>query len=171
MGGKQRLVKQLLPLVPEHEVYCEVFGGGAALLLNKPRSRIEVLNDIDGNIVNLFMVVRDQPEAFIERCRSLPYSRELFATWRNPILEGKLDELGDPVERAVRFYYVIRSAFASNLRKGWRFAMRTNEPNRLLNVINTISKVSERLRGVYIDHLDFRRCIKNWDSPSTFFLP
>src|SRR3989304_4290570 len=111
MGGKQRLVKQLLTLIPEHNVYCEVFGGGAALFLNKPPSHVEVLNDIDGNLVNLFMVVRDRTREFHAALQKLPYSRELYETWRQPFLKGRTNEPADPVERAARFYYVIRSAF------------------------------------------------------------
>ncbi len=167
LGGKQRLVKYLLPLIPPHEIFVEVFGGSAALLLNKPRSHTEVYNDIDGNLVNLFLVVRDQPQAFAERCKGLPYSRELYEGWRIPILKGIPNQPEDPVDRAVHFYYVVRSAFYGHPAKGWRFAMKSNEAERILNNIERVAKIAERLRSVYIDHLDFRRCIKNWDGPQT----
>jgi DNA adenine methylase len=53
--------------------------------------------------------------------------------------------------------------------KGWRFALKTCEASRLYNSIGEIETVAKRLRNVYIDRLDFRRCLKNWDSPTTFF--
>ncbi len=169
MGGKQRLVKNLLGLMPNHEVYCEVFGGSAALLLNKPPSHTEIYNDIDGNLVNLFLVVRDHPQAFMERCKRLPYSRELYEGWRIPILKEIPNKPRDPIDRAVHFYYVIRSAFYGHPAKGWRFAMKSNEAERIINSVEDVAQIAWRLRSVYVDHLDFRRCIKNWDGPDTFF--
>ncbi|MCK4243397.1 DNA adenine methylase, partial [Candidatus Bathyarchaeota archaeon] len=61
MGGKFNLLKTLLPLIPPHHIYVEVFGGAANLLLNKPPSPVEVYNDIHGELVNLFLMVRDKP--------------------------------------------------------------------------------------------------------------
>lgn len=111
MGGKQRLIKRLLPLIPSHRVYCEVFGGSGALLLNKPRSPVEVFNDIDGNLMNLFTVVRDRPAEFFAGVKGLLYSREVYETWRLPFIQGWPGKPYGPVEQAVRFYYVVRSAF------------------------------------------------------------
>src|SRR3972149_964318 len=176
MGGKQRLVKQLLTLVPEHNVYCEVFGGGAAPLLNKPPSHVEILNDIDGNLANLFMVVRDRAKEFEVALRKLPYSRELYETWRRPFVQGKTDDPADAVERAVRFYYVVRSAFFSHPEKGWRFERYGSRSGKvrqhtvpLWSALTQLDEIATRLRYVYIDHVDFRRCIRNWDTPHTFF--
>ena len=69
IGGKYNLLKTLAPLIPPHEIYVEVFGGAANLLLNKPPSPVEVYNDVDGEIVNLFLVVRDSPKDFVERSK------------------------------------------------------------------------------------------------------
>jgi DNA adenine methylase len=59
IGGKFNLLNKLISLIPEHETYVEVFGGVGSLLLNKPPSKVEVFNDIDGDLINLFLVVRD----------------------------------------------------------------------------------------------------------------
>jgi len=67
IGGKYNLLKALLPLVSRHHIYVEVFGGAANLLFNKPPSPVEVYNDVDGDIVNLFCVVRDHRDEFAER--------------------------------------------------------------------------------------------------------
>ena len=69
---------KLLPLIPEHACYVEVFGGAAALLLNKPPSPMEVYNDADSELVNLFEVVRDDVDAFVKQADWLLYSRELL---------------------------------------------------------------------------------------------
>lgn len=157
---------KLLPLIPEHVSYVEVFGGAAALLLNKPPSPIEVLNDLDGELVNLFEVIRDDADAFLRRADFLLYSRELHARWcadlknRNPPL--------DRVERAVRFWYVIRSSFSGG--HGWAFTRRAIRciPETMQNALANIRAIHERLKAVEIDHLDFRACIKNRDAPTTF---
>jgi len=169
MGGKQNLVPRLIPLIPEHTAYVEVFGGGAALLLNKPPSQLEVYNDIDGEVVNLFETVREKPDAFVKRAEFLVYSRELNERWKQDLKDGKV--LEDPVERALRFWYVIRSSFAAHPYKGWAFC-ETADRNRaesIWNALIDLKPIHERLKLVEIDRLDFERLIKNRDSPETFF--
>lgn len=167
MGGKWFLLKALIPLVPPHRTYVEVFGGGAYLLLNKPPSKVEVYNDIDGELVNLFLVVRDHPGEFIRHVASLPYSREVYERWQRAIKNGELR--GSKIERAARFYFLIRSSFFGHVEKGWRFAVKTAEANRIYNSIGEVEAIARRLQHVYIDHLDFRRCLRNWDREDTFF--
>ena len=156
---------KLLPLIPEHVSYVEVFGGAAALLLNKPPSPIEVLNDLDGELVNLFEVIRDDVEAFIKRADFLLYSRELHTRWCADLKNG--NQPRDRVERAVRFWYVVRSSFSGG--HGWAFTRRAIRciPETMQNALANIRAIHDRLKTVEIDHLDFRRCIKNRDAPTT----
>lgn len=168
LGGKIRLVPDLIRLIPrEHRCYVEVFGGGAAFLLNKPPSRVEIYNDIDNELVNLFMTVRDHPTQFIRHVRSLPYSRTLREVWRTQLYENRLP--GNRFERAVRFYYLLRSSFYGHIDKGWRFALKSAEAARLLNCVGEVDQIAQRLAHVQIDCKDFRRCIKTYDRPDTFF--
>jgi len=168
LGGKQALVPKLLSLIPEHVCYVEVFGGAAALLLNKPPSRIEVYNDLDSQLVNLFEVIRDDADGFLRRADFLLYSRELYQRWQTDLESGRQPE--DRVERAVRFWYVIRSAFGAHPSKGWAFqrARPRNSAAVIQNALANIRAIHDRLKTVEIDHLDFRRCIKNRDAATTF---
>ena len=168
LGGKQALVPRLLALVPEHTCYVEVFGGAGSLLLNKPPSKIEVWNDLDGELVNLFEVIRDDVDAFLVRADFLLYSRELYQRWQSDLEGGRQPE--DRVERAVRFWYVIRSAFGAHPSKGWAFqrARPRNSPAVIQNALTNIRAIHERLKTVEIDHLDFRCCIRNRDAATTF---
>ena len=165
IGGKFALFSRLVRMIPPHEIYVEVFGGAASLLLNKPRSRVEVYNDVDGELVNLFLVMRDQRDTFVERFRWVLYSRGMYDRW-----------LGEPapddaVERAVRFYYVLRCSFSGKYGASWAFKRRAQRhaPDVFWSALDRMELVSKRLKGCYIDGLDFRRCVANWDTADTFF--
>jgi len=93
-GGKFSHLDWLLPLLPPCHHYCEPFGGSAAVLLNRPPSPVETYNDIDGEVVNFFRVLRERKDALIEAIALTPFSREEFA------LACKLDPSLPPLERA-----------------------------------------------------------------------
>jgi len=154
-------------MIPEHTAYVEVFGGAAALLLNKPPSLIEAYNDLDSELVNLFEVIRDDVDGFLKRADFLLYSRELYQHWVSDLENGTLPE--DHVERAVRFWYVIRSAFGAQVGKGWAFSRKSprNPAAVVQNALANIRMIHDRLKTVEIDHLDFRQCIRNRDAPTT----
>lgn len=170
-GGKGMLVDKLLPLLPAHTLYVEVFGGGASLLFAKRPAEVEVYNDLDGGLVNLFRVLRD-PEKF-ERFRAAVdltlYSREEYrdcrATWV---------ECTDDVERARRFYVVARQSFSGSFGSSWSFCSQPrNGPDRAtgawLSGLSQLPAIHNRLRAVQIEHSDFRVLFKNYDRPESLF--
>jgi len=157
------LLNKLISLIPEHETYVGVFGGAGSLLLNKPPSKVEVFNDIDGDLINLFLVVRDRPKEFVEKFRFLLYSRELNKRWTKEF------NFKDSVERAIRFYYVMCSCFSGRFGSGWSSKRYVNQPKRFFDSLENIKLIAKRLKEVHIDNLDFRKCIRNWDSQQTFF--
>jgi len=165
IGGKFNLLKALQPLVPPHRIYVEVFGGAANMLLNKPPSPVEVYNDIDSDLVNLFLVIRDRREEFVERFKLVLYSRGLYKKWFDePTPE-------DAVERAVHFYYIMRCSFGGNYGASWAFKRKAHKhaPDIFWSSMERIEQIAQRLKSAYIDALDFRICFRNWDTPETFF--
>ena len=82
-GGKWKLAKWIIANMPQHRTYVEPFGGGASVLLRKPRSYAEVYNDLDGEMVNLFRVVRDQGEELRRRLELTPFSRSEYMAARS----------------------------------------------------------------------------------------
>jgi DNA adenine methylase len=104
LGGKHFLLKELLKRIPPHEVYVEVFGGSADLLFHKPPSKVEVYNDIDGDLVNLFEVVRNNFDEFHEKAKWLLYSRELHEKFEK-------EKSNDKIEQALRTWYVYQTSF------------------------------------------------------------
>src|SRR3990172_11936222 len=104
-GGKFSHLNWLLPLLPDCHHYCEPFGGSAAVLLNREPSPVETYNDIDGEVVNFFRVLREEKDQLVETIGLTPFSREEFyrAISTN-------DEVLSDVERARRFFVRARQA-------------------------------------------------------------
>jgi len=159
-GGKSRLAKHIAPLFPnDHKFYAEVFGGAAWILLNKKESTIEVFNDIEGNIVNLFRVIRDFPGEFINRFRYELVARETFDEYK------KIDLYSlSSFERAVIYYYVYCNSFSYDMTSFLKRDKITN-PNRfnsrMRGLIETFSK---RMQNVIIENLDFREFFDKYNS-------
>jgi len=165
-GGKSRLAKRLIEAFPEHKTYVEPFGGAAHVLVQKKPSAVEVYNDISSNVVNFFLVVREDPERFYQAVESLPYSRELYEKWRNEPMPS------DPFERAVRWFYINRSGMCGSY-KGktsiWRHGINNNTASSYRTACELIKPLAHRFRKVKIECKDFREIIQKYDSPNTFF--
>lgn len=168
-GGKSALVSVLLPLLPAHQVYVEVFGGSAALLFAKAPSALEVLNDLDSGVVNFFRVLRDpaQADALQQRLALTPYAREEYEdclrTWQ---------ETGDPVEQARRWYCAVVQTRNNALRAtGWRSTKvpASNPARAWSHGITHLADFVARLAQVQIDHRDFEQVIRAYDGPETCF--
>jgi DNA adenine methylase len=102
-GGKFSHLEWLLPLLPKCQHYCEPFAGSAAVLLNRQPSPVETYNDIDGEVVNFFRVLRDQKDKLVEAIGLTPFSREEFFR----ALQANGDTWSD-LERARRFFIRAR---------------------------------------------------------------
>jgi len=156
----------LLKLIPPHNTYVEVFGGGATLLFAKTPSLIEVYNDIDNRVVNFFRVLQN-PEKCLEMYKRLAltlYSRKQYYE----ALE-KLEE-GDDVDRAVNFFIAIRQAFSAKLFHGWSMGKRNrNQAPAFFTAVDFIPVFHARIKNVLIENDDFRKIIPRYDTPDTFF--
>lgn len=167
-GGKGKQLKDLLPLIPPSRIYVEPFGGGASVLLNRERMPVEVYNDLDGALVNLFEVVRGN-ESFDEFSRLLdytPYSRDEFE--RCLSFEG----LSDPVRRAVAFYTVINQSISGKrlARRGdWARGRNDNLAERWYMRHEKLAAIHERIRTVQIEARDALDILQEWDTPDTTF--
>ena len=109
-GGKYELSKTLVPLIPHHNRYVEVFAGGLSMFFRKSKVKWSVLNDIDNNIVNLYMCVIHKHDELVENLFWIPKSRKLFLDFREEIKENREIEIPDP-DRAAKYFYCIRNSF------------------------------------------------------------
>lgn len=151
-GGKSRLTEWIVGLMPRHRVYLEPFAGSAAVLLAKPRSTHEILNDVDGNVVNFYQVLREDPDELERLCRLTPYSREEF------LLADLHDEDLTPLERARRWWVRVNQSFAhtGTDATGWSTSIMrgSNNARTVSNRIGRFAAVAERLATVTIECTD-----------------
>ncbi len=164
-GGKRRLAKHILPLFPPHQCYVELFAGGAALFFLRPeRAKCEVLNDINGELVNLYRVVQHHAEEFVRQFNWSLSARDQFE-WHKA---QPLDQLTD-IQRAVRFYFLQQHAFGGKVAGQTFGTSATGQPASLINIHEKLAAARERLSGVYIEHLPWIECARRYDREHTFF--
>src|SRR5947209_2474819 len=173
-GGKFSHLSWLLPLLPKSVHFCEPFAGSAAVLLNREPSPVETYNDIDGEVVNFFRVLRDQKETLIEAIGLTPFSREEFEL----AISGPREELTD-LERARRFYVrarQVRTGLAQKASSGrWAHCLLTSRAgmagavSRWLGSVEDLPYIAQRLLRVQIEHGPAIEVINRYDSPETLF--
>ena len=168
VGGKSRLRKPIIDLLPEHTCYVEPFAGAAWVLFGKPPSDVEVINDLDQELVTFFRVVKEKPEELITSFEWELVARAEFERLAN------LDpsQLTD-VQRAHRFYYLIMAGWGGELNYP-RFQTSITDGghgNRLIGALKTLRErlqpIHERLQTVIIENLSWQNCINRYDRPST----
>ena len=151
-GSKWSLARWIISFFPEHHSYLEPFFGTGAVLFNKPRSNIETVNDLDGNVVNLFECMRSDPEKLARSIYLTPYAREVYekAFRENP---------DDSDEKALNFYIRLNMGhgFRTNGEKvGWKNDVQGRERSYAsqdwCNLPEKIVQAAERLRGVQIEN-------------------
>ncbi len=173
-GGKFSHLDWLLPLLPECHHYCEPFAGSAAVLLNRKPSPVETYNDIDGEVVNFFRVIRDNKEELIRAISLTPFSREEYLI----AIHGPSENISD-VERARRFYIKARqtrTGLAQTASLGrWANCKDTSRGgmsgvvSRWLGGVDALFNIAERIIRVQIENRPAIDVIKLYDSPGTLF--
>lgn len=170
-GGKWRLAPWVIRHLPEHRIYVEPFGGAASVLLRKPRSYSEVYNDLDGEVVNLFRVLRQPAQAreLVRLVRLTPYARTEF--------DESYLIAGDPIEQARRTLLRSYAGFSSVGATGrWRTGFRCNVTRTGTTPAHdwqsfpaALEQIIERLRGVVIENNDAITVIERYDTADTVF--
>ncbi|MFP2263685.1 DNA adenine methylase [Citrobacter braakii] len=165
IGGKRRLAKHILPLFPAHTCYVEPFCGAAALYFLKVPSKTEVINDINGELVNLYRVVKHHLEEFVRQFKWALVSRQIYK-W----LQDTPEETLTDIQRAARFYYLQKQAFGGKVADHTFGTSTTSAPRfNLLRIEEELSMAHLRLSRTLIEHLDWYQCIERYDRPHTLF--
>ncbi|MFA6923601.1 MAG: DNA adenine methylase [Bacteroidales bacterium] len=166
-GGKQTLVKYLLELIPQHKIYCEPFFGGGALFFAKQPSEIEVINDINGEVINFFRVAKTKFSELENEIKATLHSRELFKKAR--VIYENPDLFSD-VKRAWAFWTLTNQGFAGMI-TSWGFGNCDNSKEKSLShKRESFTKIySDRLKMVQIECNDALKVIQRCDGRDTFF--
>ena len=173
-GGKFSHLDWLMPLLPECHHYCEPFAGSGAVLLNRGSSPVETYNDIDGEVVNFFRVLRDQHDELIRVIALTPFSREEY----HRAISGSVLGISD-IERARRFYIKARqtrTGLAQTASLGrWANCKETSRAgmsgvvSRWLGGVNALDDIALRLLRVQIENRPALDVMRLYDSPITLF--
>ena len=174
-GGKFSHLNWLMPLLPECHHYCEPFGGSAAVLINRPPSPVETYNDMDGEVVNFFGVLRDEQDELIRKIALTPFSREEFF---RAVEKNGARPVSD-LERARLFYIRARQArtgLAQTASLGrWANCKNTSRAgmsgvvSRWLGGVEDLPEIATRLLRVQIENRPAVEVIKLYDNERTLF--
>jgi DNA adenine methylase len=165
IGGKNRLAKKIIAMLPEHITYVEPFAGGAQVLFHKPPSNVEVLNDLDFDIVNFFRVCQSHYEELVRYLRYCLASRKLHELH----VKSNPATLTD-IQRAGRFFYLQKNSFGGLILKQ-KFHYGVTQPSNynLERIPEIIEKVHQRLARVQIESLPYEQVLEKYDRPTTVF--
>lgn len=160
--GSAKIKAAILAALPPHTHYVEPFGGGASILIAKPRCKVETYNDVNRGLVNFFRVLADPDYfgKFMARAVLLPRSRELYEeflrTW---------PAIHDPVEQAIRWYYIARQSFGGIFGNSWGTGIQTTQVDCWRNSFDNLPKVHERIQQVEIECADWRDILRRYSGP------
>ncbi|MBQ8133926.1 MAG: DNA adenine methylase [Clostridia bacterium] len=157
IGGKRALRDEIIACFPsEFERYIEVFGGAGWVLFRKDKSKFEVFNDADGDLINLYRQIKCNYNE-LQREIDKIHSRELFDDYKQLLKTSEITDL----QRAAMYYYLIKHSFGNN-----RYSFATCVRH---SSVNEFANVAERLIDVIIENQDFEKIIKTYDRDNALF--
>lgn len=165
LGGKSRLADRIIEKMPAHQTYCEVFAGAAWVLFKKPESKVEIINDINSDLVNLYRCVKHHLGELVTQFRWMLVSRDEF----DRFLATPADALTD-IQRAARFFYLAKSCFGARIVRPTFGISATGAPRlNLLRIEEELSEAHLRLARVFIENRPYDQVIQRFDKPGTLF--
>ncbi len=165
VGGKSRLASQIITRMPEHTAYVEPFTGGAQVFFHKQLSRIEVLNDLDGELINFYRVCQSHHGELIRYMHFMLLSREWFARLQKVPPSALTD-----IQRAARYLYLQKVAFGGRVRSQ-SYGYFVTTPNRFtpVKIPKLIEEAHARLAKAQIEHGPYEEVLERYDRLTTFF--
>ncbi len=165
IGGKRTLAKRVIALFPEHTTYVEAFAGGAQVFFHKEPSKVEVLNDMDGEIVNFFRVCHEHCEELLRYFRFTVISRKSF-----DLLKATDPATLTDIQRAARYLYLLKNSFASLIRHpNYHWHVVQPPGFNLEHLPQLIENAHKRLARVQLECLPYEEVLKRYDRPATLF--
>lgn len=147
-GNKSQLAAKILPHFPEHKIYVEPFFGAGGMFFNKPKVKYNFLNDVDNDVFNLFMVVKNNRVELHERIDQMPIHASLMKYW-------KKQQETDPIWKAVRFLFISNFTYLS---KGYNIKFTADNSKQIL--LDRIEPTFKYMSDAKFMCVDFREVLK-----------
>lgn len=159
--------------MPAHDTYVEVFGGSAAVLLRKRKSKYEIYNEVNSDLTHFFRVLRNQTEALANWLQNVPYSREQYEKWVTEFYSGYRPD--DDVERAGRYFSLryMQYVGTTDSANGFKVRARRSPARSFANAKDRLDSLARRFDEVIIENRDWKDIIDTYDDPTVdvlFFL-
>lgn len=167
MGGKYYMAKNIISLFTEHYCYVEVFGGGGHVLLQKPKSTVEVLNDLDEVIYTVWKTIKEKGDLVKKELEDYIVSRKIYEELKAEWFSGNRGK--NDVEITCRFLYLCNNSFSGIIDSDFSSSPLRNKACSFFGRVSIISLIKNRLKNVVIENLDFRECIRKYDTEETLF--
>jgi DNA adenine methylase len=165
IGGKRVLAKQIIATFPEHTTYVEAFAGGAQVFFRKEPSKVEVLNDLDGEMVNFFRVCQQHYEELIRYLRFMLVSRKWF-----DLLQAANPATLTDIQRAARHLYLLKNSYAGRVHhQNYRWSVVQPSIFNPERMPETIEAVHARLARVQLECLPYEKVLAKYDRAQTLF--
>ena len=165
LGGKNRVAKKIIALIPEHTCYIEPFCGGAQVFFHKEASKVEVLNDLNEDVFNFLRVCQMHYEELLRYLNFSVVSRKWFE-----LFEKTPPETFTDIQRAARFFYLQKNCYGGLIvRRNFAVSVQDGSNYNPSSLPTLISKTHERLRNVQLECLPYQDILKKYDRSFTFF--
>ena len=161
MGGKSRLRKEIISMIPNHVCYVEPFFGAGWVYWAKEESEVEVINDKDQELINLFRIIKEHPEELERILRYEFVSRDKFDFYKEIDTKYLTD-----IQRAARYLYIVSNSFAS---KGVSFGYGALKKPSQKIFLEDFKILRDRLKNTYVENKDVLDIINRYDRENTFF--
>ena len=164
-GGKQKLLKHILPLIPDHSIYTEAFAGGLAVFFAKERVKTEIINDLDARIINFYDVLQSNFEELKKKVLATPYSR---AVYKVSLCMYEMPHLFSSLNRAWAFFVLSNQSFSASIGSWGCYKNGTTAQGWENKKLRLNEHLKDRLKGVQIECSDALKVITSRDSKETF---
>lgn len=169
-GGKQRLAKTIVSMIPSHKIYCEPFFGGGAVFFQKPKAGIEVINDKNDMLINFYLCIQNRFKELQKKIQSTLHSETLYYQAKD-IWNGRIE--ATEIEKAWAVWFITNGSFAGSMPGGWKWCNGSSGSHSAIMIRNKREEFKKelhiRLCDTQISCRDAIRIIKERDTPETFF--
>jgi DNA adenine methylase len=165
VGGKNRLARHIIDLIPKHKCYIEPFAGGAQVYFHKQPSEVEVLNDLDGEIVNFYRICQYHHQELIRYLQFCVMSRQWY-----DLLQATDPKTLTDIQKAARFYYLQKNSFAGLVvKQNYHYAVVQRPNYNLTKIPEIIASTHERLARAQVECLPYEDILLKYDRTDSFF--